>query len=41
MIQDYIRLRDLGLNNKENSIMKFIIKTDFIRNTIKEEINFE
>ena len=41
MIQDYIRLRDLGLNKKENSIMKFILKSDFIRNTIKEEINFE
>ena len=41
MIQDYIRLRDLGLNKKENSVMKFIMKNDFIRNTIKEEINFE
>ena len=41
MIQDYIRIKDLGLNKKENSVMKFIMKNDFIRKTIKEEINFE
>ena len=41
MIKDFVRLKELSLNQEENSVIQFIIKNDFFRNNIKKELNFE
>ena len=41
LITDYIKLKELSLNSEENSVLQYIMKNDFIRKVIKEEINFE
>ena len=41
MIKYFDILKELNLNQEENSVIQYIIKNDFIRNIIKKEINFE
>ena len=40
-MKDYFRLKQMKLNQEENYLIKYIVKSDFIRNIIKEEIIFE
>ena len=40
-MKDYLRLKEMNLNQEENYLIQYIIKSDFIRNIIKKEVNFE
>ena len=37
-MKDYVRLKELNLNQEENSMIQYIMKSDFIRKIIKKEI---
>ena len=41
MLKDFDNLKELNLNQEENSVIQYIIKNDFIRNIIKKPIDFE
>ena len=41
MMKNYVRLKELNLNQEENSMIQYIMKSDFIRKIIKKEINFD
>ena len=40
-MEDYLRLKEMNLNQEENYLIQYIVKSDFIRNIIKKEVQFE